>query len=157
MPRKKKPLSYRPLKLTKKRKVSPVARRFKPGVMTLHGTGIKVGTSQAENNWLDKLGVVKRQVVFRGFNNKVYVIDGVDPTNKIAYEFLGCNWHGHYTHLNLKNINSLTKKTNGQMYCETKARFQYLYDLGWKVFFVWECDWRKGLVGRYYTGPKDIL
>lgn len=157
MPRKKKPLTYRPLKLTKKRKVSPTARRFKPGIMTLHGTGIKVGSSQAENAWLDKMGVIKRQVVFRGFNNKIYVIDGVDPVNKIAYEFLGCNWHGHYTHLNLKGFNTMTKKTNGQMYLETRERFQYLYDLGWKVFFVWECDWRKGLVGRYYKGLQDLL
>lgn len=152
----KKKITYRPLKLTKKRR-SPTLNRFQKGVMNTFGKSLKVGTSQAEEDWLNKLGVPKRQVVFSGFNNKIYVIDGVDPVNKIAFEFLGCSWHGHFTHMDLKAFNTMTKKTNGQMYTETKARFQYLFDLGWKVFFVWECDWKKGLIGRYYTGIKDCL
>lgn len=154
---KRKKISYRPLKLTKKRKVSPLVKRFKVGLMNTHVKGIKVGTSQAEEKWLNSLGIIKRQVVFRGFNNKVYVVDGVDPEKKIVYEFLGCNWHGHYTHLKFDDFNTMTKKTNKIMYLETRERFQYFHDLGWKVFFVWECDWKKGLIGRYYTGIKDIL
>lgn len=152
----KKKITYRPLKLTKKRK-SPTLNRFRKGVMNTFVKGLKVGTSQAEEDWLNKLGVTKRQVVFRGFNNKIYVIDGVDPVNKVAFEFLGCHWHGHFTHLDLKAFNTMTKKTYGQMYVETKARFQYLYDLGWKVFYVWECDWKQGKIGRYYKGLGDPL
>lgn len=154
---KRKKLACRPLKIANRRRLSPTVKRFKVGLMNTHVRGIKVGTSKAEDDWLNKLGVVKRQIVFRGFNNKIYVVDGVDPEKRIVYEFLGCSWHGHYTHLRLDNFNSMTKKTNRMMYLETRERFQYFHDLGWHVFFVWECEWRKGLVGRFYRGIGDSL
>lgn len=134
-----------------------LVKRFTPGMMHLDGKGVKIGSSKAEAAWLDQLKVPKRQVVFRGFNNKLYVVDGLDPATKTAYEFLGCNFHGHLTHKDPKKVNSLTRKTNMQMYWETVARFKYLYELGWKVFFVWECDYNKGQIGRYYLGPGDTL
>lgn len=148
-----------------KRKTNTLKRRkryFPPkktqrGLVNLNGKRLKVGTSQSESMWLDQLGVPVRQVIIRGFNNKTYVIDGADPTKKIAYEFLGCYFHGHYTHMNLRQLNTLTKKTYGQMYAETKARFQYLYDTGWRVWFCWECDYKNGKLGRFYTGMKDML
>lgn len=155
--KKKRKVSYRPLKLTKKRKISPAVKRFKVGLMNTHVRGIKVGTSESEEAWLNKVGVIKRQVVFRGFNNKIYVVDGVDVENKIVYEFLGDYWHGNPRTVNLNDFNTLTKKTYRMLYLETRERFQYLYDLGWQVFFCWESDWKHGKIGRYYTGIKDLL
>ncbi len=156
MSRKKNPLTYRPLKLTKKRK-SPTLNRFRKGVMNTFVKGLKVGTSQIEDEWLNKLGVVKRQVVFRGFNNKIYVVDGVDVENRIVYEFLGDYFHGNPKKYRFDDFNTMTKKTYRMLYLETRERFQYFYDLSWKVFFVWESDWKKGFIGRYYTGPQDLL
>ena len=43
------------------------------------------------------------------------------------------------------------------MYLETKGRFQYLHELGYKVFFVWESDYKRGKMGRHYTGKADTL
>jgi len=150
-------ITYRPLKLTKKRKVSPYQKRFKVGLMNTHIKGIKVGTSQMEEDWLNRMGVIKRQVVFRGFNNKIYVVDGVDVENRIIYEFCGDYWHGNPRKVNLNDFNTMTKKTYRMLYLETRERFQYFYDLSWKVFFVWESDWKQGKIGRYYTGIKDCL
>ena len=153
---KKKTVTYRPLKLTKKRK-SPTLNRFRKGVMNTFGKGLKVGTSQAEEDWLNKLGIIKRQVVFRGFNNKIYVVDGVDVENHIIYEFLGDYFHGNPKKYRLDDFNAITKKTYKMLYLETRERFQYFYDLSWKIFFVWESDWKQGKIGRYYKGLGDPL
>ena len=148
---------FKKAKISKWLKPNALVKRFTPGMMHLDGKSVKVGSSRAEADWLDKLQVPKRQVVFRGFNNRLYVVDGLNPETKTVYEFLGCKFHGHPTHLDLKIFNTMTRKTYGQMYWETLARFKYLTELGWKVFFVWECDYNKGNLGRYYLGPGDQL
>lgn len=138
-------------------KPAPLVKRFTPGMMHLDGKSVKVGSSKIESQWLDQLGVPRRQVVFRGFNNKLYVVDGLNPETKTCFEFLGDKFHGCPRHTDHKRYNTMTRKTYGQMYYETLARFNYLTQMGWKVFFVWECDYNKGNLGRYYLGPGDQL
>lgn len=127
------------------------------GLMQLGTSRLKVGTSKTEGEWLNKLNVVSRQIVFHGFNGKTFVVDGLNPNTRTVYEYLGDFWHGNISRMKAEAVNPLTKKTNKQMYLETKGRFQYLHELGYKVFFVWESDYKRGKMGRYYTGKADTL
>lgn len=127
------------------------------GLMQLGRSRLKVGTSKTEAEWLGKLNVLSRQIVFHGFNGKTFVVDGLDPNTRTVYEYLGDFWHGNISRMKAEAINPLTRKTNRQMYLETKARFQYLHELGYKVFFVWESDYKRGKIGRYYLGKQDTL
>ena len=59
--------------------------------------------------------------------------------------------------LTLKIIDNTLIQYSQEMYMATLHRFSFLYAMGWKVFFVWHKDFKKGLMGRYYRGPQDDL
>lgn len=129
-----------------------------PGLKRNNGQGYVRNTiSKSEKRWLDKLGVPMRGVPIRGFNGKIFVVDGYDPRSQTVFEFNGCAFHGHYTHIDLNKVFTKTKVLQRTQYLNTIQRFQTLYDFGFKVFFVWECEFKKGHLGRYYNGQGDYL
>lgn len=127
-------------------------------VLADNGRKIKCGTSLSEKRWLDKLGVPMRSKVVILFG-KTYVLDGYDPNTMTAFEFNGETFHGsHRVFPNNRDvlIKWLNKSPN-QLYNETIQRYNLLYSMHMKVFFVWEYDYKKGFLGRYYRGPGDNL
>ena len=128
------------------------------GMVSVGAKKYKVGTSKSENDWLDRFGINQRQKVFYGFQGSVFVVDGVDEQKHIVMEFLGEHAHGsHKTYKTNRDAMTWLGKTPNQLYYETIERFNYLTDLGWKVFFVWYLDYKRGYMGRFYRGRGDNL
>lgn len=140
------------------------AKNNKFGTINVGNKTMKFGLSKSETEWLDRLSVPMRSVPISGLSiinskkTKTYIVDGFDPNSNTIYEFLGCVWHGHPTHYNLDLFNAVNKRSFRDLYLETKNRFQIFHDLGYQVFFVWECEYKtKKSFGRYYKGLKDNL
>lgn len=91
--------------------------------------------SRAENEFLSYLKIPDdinhRQVmIFRK------IVDGYIPEEKTIYEFLGDYWHGNPE-------NPKSRKNRASLYEKTMERLSYLKSLGYKVFYIWENDWKK--------------
>ena len=139
------------------KKIQMPAKKFTT-VKDLKGRVYKAGTSKEEDSWLDKLGIVTRQKIIFGFKGKVIIVDGLDYKTHTVYEYLGSHVHSIKAYPVEKwDIPVWTGKTPRQMYTETIERFRFLFGLGWKVFFVWDYEYKKGMLGRYFRGKDDNL
>jgi hypothetical protein len=101
--------------------------------------------SPVSQEWLDKLGnknIIREKSFIIGY--KRIRVDGFDPETNTVYEFLGDYWHGNPRIYNRDVINGFGKKTFGQLYDETLKRFSILFNEGFIIKFVWECDYRSG-------------
>lgn len=127
-------------------------------VKDTNGRSYRAGKSKSADEWLDKLGVVDREKVITAFG-KTYIIDGFDLTQKIAYEYNGDRWHGSHKAFPINRDIPIKQigKTPNQLYNATLERYRFLTLLGFKVFFVWESDYKKGFMGRFYMGNNDNL
>lgn len=127
-------------------------------VKDLKGRVYKAGTSKIADEWLNKLGITEREYIIKYFN-KTYIVDGIDSKKHIVMEFLGETYHGSHKAFpkNRDTIIAYLGKTPNQLYIGTLSRFINLTSLGWKVFFVWESDYKKGMLGRYFRGKDDNL
>lgn len=127
-------------------------------VIADNGRKVRCGTSKSEKDWLDKLNVPVRSKVIIVFG-KTYVVDGYDPKTMTCYEFDGDYWHGsHKIYPNNRDkIDPWLKKSPNQLYLETVSRYNLLHQAGFKIFFVWESDYKKNFLGRYYRGSGDNL
>lgn len=133
-------------------------KKPKIGFVAVGKTKYKVGTSKAENDWLTALGVFDRQKIIYGFHGKILVVDGIDYNKKIIYEFNGEAFHSILAYPRNKwDVKTWTGKTPRQMYNETVERYNFLYSLGFKIFFVWYKDYKQGKLGRFFKGPGDNL
>ena len=132
----------------------------KQQLIKVGNTNIKHGISASEIAWLNLLNVPERSKLIRGFRGKIYIVDGYDPKTNTVFEYLGNAWHGsHHTYTrNRDAIIPFLKKSPNQLYQETIERFNYLYSIGCRIFFVWEDDDKKHRSnGRFYRGPGDNL
>lgn len=76
-------------------------------------------------------------------------VDGIRG-NKI-FEFLGDYWHGNPEKFNSGDINKIINKTFGELYNDTINRFKSLSDFGYKVYYIWELDFKKWLLNNRRT------
>jgi hypothetical protein len=95
--------------------------------------GVKFGVK--ENRWLDKLGIVNRQVKIGK-----YIVDGYDKTTNTIYEFNGDYWHGNPNKYKHDDINNVLDITFGELYNKTINRKKYLINKGYNVISIWESD-----------------
>ena len=65
--------------------------------------------------------------------------DGV----RYVYEFLGCFYHGHITHLSPETYNPVLKCTMGHLYDGTLARIKEFEENGHVVEYIWECEFER--------------
>ena len=123
-----------------------------------NGKKIRVGSSKAENEWLDRLGIKVREKVII-IAGKTYVVDGFDPRTMTCFEYLGDRWHGgHKVFPNNRNMPiKQIGKTPNELYNDTIERFRILKMHCFKIYFVWESSYKKGYLGRLYMGGKDDL
>lgn len=144
---------------TRTKKTFSKPKKVKVALVAVGNTRIRHGISKAETIWLDKLHVPERSKVIYGFHGKILIVDGFNYNTKTVYEYLGASFHGSHTipHKDRNIPDPWLKKSPNQLYSETKARFQFLFDLGFKVFFVWDFQDKKGKLGRYYQGTQDTL
>ena len=113
-------------------------------VLADNGKKIRCGTSLSEKKWLDKLSVPIRSKVIILFG-KTFVVDGYDPKTMTCFEFNGDYYHGsHKTYPNNRDkVDNWLKKSPNQLYLETVNRYNLFYQTGFKIFFVWESDYKK--------------
>lgn len=135
-----------------------ISKKPNIGFVSIGKSQYKVGTSVSEKAWLDKLLIKDRQKVIYGFNGKIIVVDGINTTTRTIYEYLGEHCHSIRAYPKEKwDIKTWMGKTPREMYNATINRFLFLQSLGWKVFFVWHKDFKKGKLGRYFLGKNDTL
>ncbi len=96
-------------------------------------------TSNAEQNWLDSLGITHRQVRIKLPSGYVKV-DGFDPDTNTVYEFLGDYWHGNPARYP-SGHNTRCRKAFSVLYEETMARLARLQSEGYRVISIWESEW----------------
>lgn len=165
MPKKVPVRAFKPFKT--KRTLTRVAKRkiFMPKkpkqVFSIANNGRKVrhGVSRAELEWLAKLGVPEKSKVIILFG-KTYVVDGFDPKTNTCYEYNGDRFHGsHKVYKINRNIKDRwLGKSPDELYYGTLQRYALFRNVGFKVFFVWESDYKAGKsLGRYYRGGNDNL
>ena len=75
-------------------------------------------------------------------------VDGYDEKTNTIYEFLGDYWHGNPKRHNFSDYNKTCKKTFGELYYETFNRFKKLNDVGYKIKYIWEMDWKRWLKNK---------
>lgn len=116
----------------------------------LMGSGCKkciTQVSKGETQWLNSLGIPNdpdhRQVTIKIAKDKWFLVDGLDPENKIIYEFNGDWYHGNPNRYNPNDSNTLMKKTYGELYERTINKQKLLEEVGYKVVSIWESDWKK--------------
>lgn len=144
----------------------PLYKSDKFGTIKYGKQTLKYGLSKEEEMWLDRLAVPYRSIPISTFTipgtnkKKVYIVDGYDQRTNTVYEFLGDLFHGSYktTPTNRDKVIPWLKKSANQLYAETIERFRTLYSLNYKIFFIWESDYKsKKTFGRYYKGYNDNL
>lgn len=144
-------------------------KNFNPAKQTLVPVGkynIKVGKSVSEEKWLKKLEmvfntkIIREQLVYGPIINEnkrqIYVVDGYIPEKRIVLEYLGSAWHGNPRLYNPRAYFKVTKCTYGELYQKTYDRFNYLLRLNYKVFYLWEDEDKKGILGRFYKAGESL-
>lgn len=123
-----------------------------------NGRVLRAGNSKTADRWLNALAVKEREVPFTYFG-KVYIEDGFDRNTNTIYEFFGDYYHGSHKKFptNRDIIIKQLHKTPNQLYTETVLRCNRLHAMGYKIFFVWEGQYKNGFMGRYFNGPGDNL
>jgi hypothetical protein len=77
--------------------------------------------SKVEKQWLDSLGVPLRQEKIT-VGDKIFLVDGFDPTTNTVYEYHGSYWHGNPAKYSPNELNTKANKTFGELYLATIAR-----------------------------------
>ena len=95
--------------------------------------------------------IVRKYLFSRGLRFRIQVRklsgtpDIVLPKYKTVIFVNGCFWHGHegckYFRLPKSNVEFWSEKIEGNIERDRES-MQALFDLGWKVIRVWECELR---------------
>lgn len=140
-----------------------------PAKQTLVPVGkynIKVGKSVSEEKWIQKLEmvfntkIIREQLIYgpiiSGNKRQIYVVDGYIPDKRICAEYLGNFWHGNKRIYNPRAYCNHLKCTYGELYQKTYNRFNYLLAMNYKVFYVWEDEDKKQIIGRFYKAGEPV-
>jgi hypothetical protein len=94
--------------------------------------------SLVELEFLDYMKVPEeyRQKYVSGFK-----LDGYEPINNTAIEFLGDYYHGNLLIYPRDKLNKTCDETFGKLYDDSFKKFDKLTLLGYKVKYIWELDW----------------
>lgn len=99
--------------------------------------------SLGETKWLTSLNVPNdkehRQVKLI-VNGKKIQVDGFDPKTNTVYEYNGDFWHGNPKKYNRADINTVNKKSYGELYHRTLIREKNILNTGYNLITKWESD-----------------
>jgi len=102
--------------------------------------------SKLELRWLDSLNIPpEKQNVIIPISNSYIRADAYDSNTKTIYEFYGDFWHGNPTVYNREHVNTIAKKTFGELYHNTIEREKLLINSGYNLITMWEADFLKGI------------
>lgn len=80
-------------------------------------------------------------------------LDGYCEETRIGYEFYGDFWHGHQTRYDPTKMNSMVKKTFGELHRITKYRERMMMENDIDIEYIWESEWDE----LKKTLPKDMI
>jgi hypothetical protein len=133
-------------------------------ICSLHGSFMQTPTNHTDNksgcprcknkwkmqdSWLDQLGVPRdpghRQVNLRDHtdNRKSLIADGFDPSTNTVYEFLGDYHHGNPKLYYSTEVHCYSKLTLDKLHQQTIDRFNRLHQLGYRIIYIWENQYKK--------------
>lgn len=101
-------------------------------------------TSKIGDSWIATLGV--NVIPEHPLPNvRFRKVDGYDPTTNTVYQFHGDFYHGNPNHPKqpADKMNTLLKKTFGELYENTQRLDQEIRDAGYNLVIMWELDWRR--------------
>ena len=73
-------------------------------------------------------------------------VDGLIMNPPIAFEFMGCLWHGCpscHKHQRWRQYSANPDRTLAELYEATQAKLQRLRDAGFQTVVQWECTWKQ--------------
>ena len=71
-------------------------------------------------------------------------VDGFDELTNTVYKFHGCLWHGCPKCFPRRDAKSFrSERTFGELYEATKAKENMLFDQGYSLTIIWECQWER--------------
>lgn len=103
------------------------------------------GYSAKAINWLNSLEIEDMQHALRGGEHTIrgerWRADGYSPSTNTVYEFHGTYWHGDPRVYDPADMNTVCKKTYGELYARTKEREASIESKGYKLVPIWEIDY----------------
>ena len=99
-------------------------------------------TSKLETEWLSSLNVSRGHTSIK-VGNKLFKVDGFDPTTNTVYEFYGDFWHGNPLKYPSHKMNVISRKTFGELYAATLFKEKMLIEAGYNVISIWESNWKR--------------
>jgi len=104
----------------------------------------QAGQSKIANEWLTYKETCIGHLLEREYRvpGKRWRVDGFDHETNTVYEFLGDYYHGNPRKYKSDEINPTTRMTYGDMYKFTTDRLDSIRELGFKVVYIWECDFK---------------
>lgn len=112
--------------------------------------------SKSENQWLNEMNIPndnkhRQKILYE------YRVDGFIPEENKIYEFLGDYWHGNPNIFQPTDLNKHNDKTMGELYNNTIHRFNDLISYGYRLFYIWESDYKKGKSLCEYKGNNSLI
>lgn len=109
--------------------------------------------SAMSDEWLDSLGISIRERTLEGLP---YRVDGLDATERVVYEFLGCFWHGCPSCHDSTEENPVNRKTYGELHKYTVDRRTRMIEAGFSVVEMWEHDYPDGKPVVHAPGSESV-
>ena len=106
----------------------------------------------ASYQWLSWIAVTENKFIQHSFNiserrltSRNLPVDGFCEESKEVFEFLGCLWHGHGCRIwqTPGGVNPVNGKTFQELRQKTEEKIKLLEDCGFRVRFIWECQWKR--------------
>lgn len=116
--------------------------------------------SLAAETWLDWIQKSRNITLKREFKIGPYYADGYEEKSRTVFEFFGCYWHGcpcqHSSSRDNNNIGVVQQFSANQKYSEVKEKIDYYVGKGYKLEYVWECEFKEfkknnSLIANYLT------
>ena len=117
--------------------------------------GARVNQSWTALQWLAYQQTLYTQTIHHvrnGGEQKVHTgqreefVDGLIVNPPIAFEFMGCLWHGCpscFRHQRWRQYGANPDRTLEELYEATQAKLQRLRAAGFQVIVEWECTWQQ--------------
>ncbi len=110
------------------------------------------GYSVKQINWLSEIetneNICIQHACKPGGEYKLPIVgkvDGYCVTNNTVYEFHGDFWHGNPNKFNRDDMNTVVKKTFGELYDKTIIRDAMITSMGYILVTMWESDYERGV------------
>ena len=131
--------------------ICPEHREFKQDPKShLQGSGCpqcaKTGYSNMQIEWLELVKLRHPNLHYimspeGEYKIGRYLCDGFCPDTNTVFEFHGDFWHGNPRKYHPDAMNTVCKKTFGELYQKTLDKRNYIEEQGYQYVEMWETDW----------------